>query len=190
MTYFWSVSSNSPLTCLHPGILCSYSDSKANGVEAFYANYGCQGGFTESAYGYIMKAGGLAKESDYPYTSYYSTPAMCNAANSSFAVTVKDYYVLKGETSMESHVLSTGPLSVCVDASLWSSYSSGIVSSCGHKIDHCAQVVGINREEGYWIVRNSWGTKWGNKGFIFLSTVSERLPDCPPFTLEYSINTA
>jgi C1A family cysteine protease len=154
------------------------SDSKSNGVEAFYANYGCQGGFTESAYGYIMKAGGLAKEVDYPYTSYYSAAGVCNAIKSNYAVTVKNFYVLKGESSMESHVLSTGPLSVCLDASLWSSYSSGVISSCGKTIDHCVQVVGINLKEGYWIVRNSWGTKWGNKGFIYLSTVSPHLTSC------------
>jgi C1A family cysteine protease len=137
----------------------------------YYSNYGCDGGFTETAYQYIMKAGGLTTEALYPYSSYYASSGTCNTADTDYAVKLSTYHVLDSETSMESHLLSTGPLSVCLDASLWSSYSSGIVKNCGKSIDHCVQVAGINLDEGYYIVRNSWGTKWGESGFIYLSTV-------------------
>lgn len=46
-----------------------------------------------------------------------------------------------GEDEMEAYVKSTGPLSVCLDASAWSSYKSGIVSACNTTVDHCVQVL-------------------------------------------------
>lgn len=143
-------------------------------MSQYYSNYGCDGGFTETAYEYIMGAGGLTTDSQYPYSSYYAVSGTCNTEETDYAVTLTGYHVLDGESSMESHLLSTGPLSVCLDASLWSSYTSGIVKNCGRSIDHCVQVVGVNLDEGYYIVRNSWGTAWGQSGFIYLSTVRMR----------------
>ena len=69
---------------------------------------------------------------------------------------------------MASYVGSTGPLSVCVDANSWSTYTGGIMSTCGTSVDHCVQAVGIDTSAGYWKVRNSWGTSWGESGFIRL----------------------
>ncbi len=85
-------------------------------------------------------------------------------------VTITSYSTISSEDEMISYVLTTGPLSVCADASEWSSYVSGIVTSCGTDVDHCIQVVGVNTDEGYWKVRNSWGTSWGESGFIRLAT--------------------
>ena len=68
---------------------------------------------------------------------------------------------------MASYVQSTGPLSVCVDANNWNSYTGGIMSVCGTSVDHCVQAVGVDASS-YWKVRNSWGTSWGESGFIRL----------------------
>mmetsp|Transcript_154 Transcript_154/g.659 ORF Transcript_154/g.659 Transcript_154/m.659 type:complete len:161 (-) Transcript_154:116-598(-) len=72
------------------------------------------------------------------------------------------------EKSMVSYVLTTGPLSVCLDASTWSTYTGGIMASCGTMIDHCVQAVGVDTGKGFWTVRNSWGVGWGEDGFIRL----------------------
>jgi C1A family cysteine protease len=85
-------------------------------------------------------------------------------------MTVSGFKTIADETSMISYVLSTGPLSVCLDASKWATYTSGIVSSCSKNIDHCVQVVGIDTTEQYWKVRNSWGTDWGADGYIYLES--------------------
>ena len=53
---------------------------------------------------------------------------------------------------MENHVLTYGPLSICVDASSWASYVSGTLTTCTDDVDHCVQAVGINQDEGYWTV--------------------------------------
>ena len=67
-------------------------------------------------------------------------------------MTVDDYYYLSSEDTMESHVLTYGPLSICVDASSWASYVSGTLTTCTDDVDHCVQAVGINQDEGYWTV--------------------------------------
>lgn len=145
-------------------------DSTSSNVAEYMVNYGCEGGNTETAYAYINSVGGLTRETSYPYSSFWGVQTSCDMAKKEMVVTVDDYYTIMGEENMESYVLSTGPLSVCVDASDWSSYQSGIVSSCSEDVNHCVQVVGVDTDEGYWIVRNSWGTSWGVEGMIYLKT--------------------
>jgi len=133
--------------------------------------YGCDGGWTEVAYDYVKSNGGIETDADYPYTSYYGKTGTCSSTASKNVVTVSAYYTLKTESSMASYVQATGPLSVCVDASSWNSYTSGIMTVCGTSVDHCVQAVGVYPAtiSGYWKVRNSWGTSWGESGFIRLS---------------------
>lgn len=134
---------------------------------------GCDGGNTETAYYYVYTAGGLTTDDNYPYTSYYDVTGDCTYTGTAGVVTVDGYYSVSGESNMKSYVMSTGPLSICLDASTWASYTSGVVSSCGDDIDHCVQAVGINTDEGYWKIRNSWGTDWGDAGYIYLTYGSD-----------------
>ena len=75
--------------------------------------------------------------------------------------------MIRSESAMASYVQSTGPLSVCLDASSWNSYTGGIMSTCTKNVDHCVQAVGVDTSS-YWKVRNSWGTSWGESGYIRL----------------------
>ena len=133
---------------------------------------GCDGGNTETAFEYVKMAGGIETEDAYPYTSYYDVTGSCTSNSADFLVTVDEYYSLADEDAMITHMFSTGPISICLDASSWSSYVSGIITTCGMDVDHCVQAVGINMDDGYWIVRNSWGTEWGNEGYIWLEVGS------------------
>ena len=72
---------------------------------------------------------------------------------------------------MATYVNSTGPLSICVDADSWQTYTHGVMKTCGEELDHCVQMVGvrINADgNNYWKVRNSWNTDWGEEGYIRL----------------------
>ena len=133
---------------------------------------GSDGGNTETAVEYVKMAGGIESEDAYPYTSYYDVTGSCTSNSADFLVTVNEYYSLADEDAMITYMFSTGPISICLDASSWSSYVSGIITTCGMDVDHCVQAVGINMDEGYWIVRNSWGTEWGNEGYIWLEVGS------------------
>jgi len=134
-------------------------------------NYGCEGGNTESAYDWIGAVGGLSLETKYKYTSGETEETgTCDMNAEKFVLTVDKYHTVDSEDDMIDFVLSTGPLSVCLDASDWASYQSGVVSSCTTEPNHCVQVVGVHTSKGYWKVRNSWGTDWGEKGYIYLKT--------------------
>jgi cathepsin L len=59
------------------------------------------------------------------------------------------------------------PISVSVDGSNWKSYSSGVFKDCGDEINHEVLIVGV--VSGNWKIKNSWGTSWGENGFIYLA---------------------
>jgi len=133
-------------------------------------SYGCNGGWTEHAYNYVKSSGGLEYDSDYPYTSGNGITGTCHADSSKGVIALNGYSTLRSESAMASYVQSTGPLSVCLDASTWNSYTGGIMKACGTSVDHCVQAVGVDASNGgYWKVRNSWGTSWGESGYIRLA---------------------
>jgi len=138
---------------------------------------GCNGGWTENAFDYAE--GGLELDSDYPYTSgSFGVTGSCKTSSSLFVVKSTGYTTVSGgkfagkenEAGMATYVGATGPLSVCVAAETWSSYTGGVMSVCPTSVDHCVQAVGIDTTAStpYWKVRNSWGTSWGESGFIRL----------------------
>jgi len=138
---------------------------------------GCNGGWTERAYNYVKKAGGIETDSAYPYTSYQGVTGSCHSSASDFVIKVSGFTSISGsttsekESNMANYMLSTGPLSVCLDASSWNSYTGGIMSVCGNSVDHCVQAVGVDNSASspFWKVRNSWGTSWGESGYIQLA---------------------
>jgi len=133
---------------------------------------GCNGGNTETAYEYVIQAKGQDTEASYPYRAVnqacHFLPADVEATISSY----KSATTSRNEDQMKTATATVSPLSICVDASAWQHYSSGIMtpSQCGKSLDHCVQIVGYNTAAAtpYWNVRNSWGTGWGEKGFIRL----------------------
>jgi len=134
---------------------------------------GCNGGFPTGAYQYVESAGGIESYTDYPYTAEGGESGSCNFEQSDVVATVTNYVSINGETGLyqQMSTSSGGPVSVCVDASSWSSYTGGILTQCGDDVDHCVQAVGYanyGTSGAYWIVRNSWGTDWGLNGFIWI----------------------
>lgn len=148
-------------------VACDNEDNKA--LSEYVLNRGCYGGNTETAYAYVNYVGGIVHESDYPYTSFWEKVKSCDKDNDDYVVTVDNYYVIDtGEDDMIEYVMSTGPLAVCVDANDWVSYTGGVIHSCGNSLDHCVQLVGYDKDNEYWIVRNSWGEAWGDNGYVML----------------------
>ena len=69
---------------------------------------------------------------------------------------------------MINHVLNGGTLVTALDASDFGSYKSGTFSNCpAPSANHAVQIV----DEGYWIIRNSWGDSWGVDGYMKLALV-------------------
>jgi len=141
-------------------------------VSCDKSDSGCDGGDPPTAYDYIVKVGGLEKETDYPYTAH---DGACHFEKSKVAATIKGFkFITKSgdETAMQQGLFEVGPLSICVDATTWQDYRGGVIShNCGTKLDHCVQLMGWNSESAgqeYWIVRNSWGVSWGLQGYLYV----------------------
>lgn len=69
-------------------------------------------------------------------------------------------------------LVERGPVGVSVSADSWFMYSSGVFDSCPADavIDHAVTLVGLGVQKGqkYWLIQNSWGAGWGEKGRIKL----------------------
>jgi cathepsin L len=129
---------------------------------------GCNGGDPAEAMQWVISQGGLDLESCYPYTAQDGT---CASAQCTPQLKVSSTTGIAQSESSIYTALQGAPLSICCDASSWSNYNGGVLagSSCGDNVDHAIQLTGYNSGQGgYWIVRNSWGTSWGEAGFIWL----------------------
>ena len=143
-------------------------------VSCDHKDLGCNGGNTETAYDYVAQAG-LETDKEYPYSSGSGRSGTCKAKSGKSAVQIGGYKTVSKKKSSEGKMvtqIAKSPISVCVDASSWQTYSKGVVGrSCGSELDHCVQAVGLNVDDDskpYWIVRNSWNTDWGEGGYIYV----------------------
>ncbi|XP_050214538.1 cysteine protease XCP2 [Mercurialis annua] len=133
-------------------------------------NNGCNGGLMDYAFAYIVANGGLHKEQDYPYIMEEGTCDMIKEETD--VVSISGYHDVP-QNSEESllKALANQPLSVAIEASGrdFQFYSGGVFDGhCGTELDHGVAAVGYGTSKGldYIIVKNSWGPKWGEKGFI------------------------
>merc|ERR1712087_708789 len=131
---------------------------------------GCQGATAEVAYNYTA-INGLPLESDVPYRA---SDGHCDSSVP-IAATVSGYHELKPNDAddLMQTVANVGPVSISVAAATWGFYSHGIFdgaggNGCDVEVDHAVQLVGYGVENGqaYWTVRNSWGHRWGEDGYI------------------------
>jgi len=168
----------------------TYLLSEQQLVSCDKGDYGCNGGDLPSAFSYIMSAGGMSSESSYPYTSGYNgNTGSCksftvaeNTKPSAYRYATTACYSSscdnQDEGSLAANMISVGPVGICVNAANWQYYYGGVMSSssCGNNgyydLDHCVQLVGfqdIGSSNGYWLVRNSWDSDWGEDGYIYLA---------------------
>jgi cathepsin L len=135
-----------------------------------YAYDGCYGGFTQTGYEYVAKAGGITYEDFYPY---YIPTTVCDTSKNDYAVTVTMSYRVDGEAAMVQQVLAGRTLSVSLDANNMGNYRSGIYRGCSvdYNVNHAVNIIGVNVTGGYWIIRNSWGTWWGDNGYMKIAMV-------------------
>jgi len=138
-------------------------------------NAGCDGGWMWSAMTDIISWKGEELETDYPYKAQDET---CRRTKYTAYSPISNYTCLSGpkvanETEMAAFLVANGPLSIAMDAGILQSYTSGIIkpgpSDCSKtELDHAIVIVGfgVDGSTPYWIVRNSWGESWGEKGYF------------------------
>jgi len=171
----WSFSSTGSLEGQHfrkTGQLVSLSEQ--NLVDCSTENLGCNGGDMQLAYDYIKANHGIDTEASYPYEARDRT---CRFKAANVGATITGYEVLRSgdEAALVDALASVGPIAIAIDASHMSFqfYDSGVYveKNCGngdYDLDHAVLAVGYGSENGadYFLVKNSWGTSWGQKGYI------------------------
>lgn len=137
-------------------------------VDCDKKSSGCRGGEMFNAFQYYQKNGACSRES-YPYTARDGT---CKDKTCTVVIPPISSYILveKDNSDLIHSNLAAAPLSlgICAGNTVWQFYSSGVVDSksCGSRLDHGVLLVGYCSVADAWKVKNSWGTGWGEKGFI------------------------
>ncbi|KAG2526671.1 hypothetical protein JM16_003582 [Phytophthora kernoviae] len=155
--------------------LSKYSEQQL--VSCDSQNYGCSGGAPVYAIEYIQQ-NGLCTEDDYPYTSSEGTAASCSTSCSAVKTGVTGYETVTGASDLATAVAKQ-PVIVAVASgnNAWKQYTGGVISSCDtSELDHAVVVVGYTDSE--WKIRNSWGSDWGEAGYIRLERTSDDTGTC------------
>lgn len=133
---------------------------------------GCDGGSVIHAYEWLMsnRNGYIETNVDYPYISEDGNNYTCIINNTKTNIQICNYQIIdSNETDMEKYVYEYGPISVYIDSSSWQSYEQGILTNCTSvQLNHAAVIIGFDNTNNppYWIIKNSWGTDWGENGYI------------------------
>ncbi len=178
----WSFSSTGSLEgayAIKYGNLVSFSEQQlvdCDNIKNGGGNLGCNGGNMEPTLQWIGKNGGICTEEAYPYVSGTTGQAgTCQktcAKVSGSAVSKTVEVAPKSDSAMMS-ALAQQPVSIGLEADqpAFQLYKSGVFTApCGTNLDHGVLVVGYGTDNGldYYIVKNSWGTTYGENGYIRL----------------------
>nr|XP_056709180.1 cathepsin K-like [Euleptes europaea] len=149
--------------------------SPQNLVDCVTGCDGCDGGYVTKAFEYIQENKGINSDTSYPYIG---DDESCKYNPSAKAAKCQGFQELpKGdEKALRRAVAQIGPISVGIDVSLESFklYRKGVYydENCSSSnVNHAVLVVGFGTKQGkkYWIVKNSWGEDWGEKGYILMA---------------------
>jgi C1A family cysteine protease len=138
---------------------------------AVEANRGCSGAWMDNAFSYIIQNHGLATEENYPYQAMDGSCDQEKASNYAAKISAFQDVPSNNEEALLQAV-AIQPVSVSLDAHslTFQQYSSGVYSGkCGTELNHAVTAIGYgttNDGTKYWLVKNSWGTYWGENGYM------------------------
>ena len=158
------------IIAIKTGILHNISEQQLVDCSSKEGNNGCNGGSMDQAFQYIIDNNGSCNESEYPYIAIEEQCQDCKNV-----ISISNYSdIERNNEKILKRVVSHQPVSVAIQAKTQSfqQYSSGIYSdpNCGTQLDHGVLIVGYGNDlinnMDYWIVKNSWGSDWGENGYI------------------------
>ncbi|KAK3431226.1 hypothetical protein EUGRSUZ_E02718 [Eucalyptus grandis] len=139
-------------------------------IDCSKQNVGCKWGWTYRAYEYIAQNHGMTYESNYPYSG---VEGPCNERAASIAVArLKGYEKIPMSEDLVLQAVARQPVSVAIEGASpgFKQYSGGIFNGpCGETSNHIVVIVGYGKTPDgvdYWLLKNSWGETWGEKGYM------------------------
>ncbi len=169
--------------CAATGELLDLADKDCVDCSFREGNKGCNGGQMTACYKYFQNNHKICWEEDYPYAPKYEVCAEKKCTNEHiYQEPVTDYWTVPKNNPQElMDALDQHPVAVAIAANsgIFQTYKSGILQNgkeedeqCGTGLNHGVLAVGysfngdLDSMDNYWIVKNSWGEKWGDEGYI------------------------
>jgi len=197
----WSFSTTGSTEGIHAiktGKLLQFSEQELVDCDTTQ-DHGCNGGLMDYAFNFIIANGGLDTEWDYPYTGAQGSCNVAKEKRDKGSITGFEDVPVGDEQAMLKAV-SQQPVSVAIEADTFpfQFYSTGVISTplCGTNLDHGVLVVGYGTDNAtgtdvdYWIVKNSWGAEWGDKGYLKIARHSSPLDAKGPGTCGIALSAS
>lgn len=146
----------------------SYNLSEQQVLDCNPYGYSCSGGwfaFSEA------RNPGLTTESNYPYVGYKKSCTVTSPYYSiSSAYYVYNSYSVAPTSYIKQKIYDKG----CVAAAVYvnyafQAYTGGVFNSCRNRsCNHAITLCGWDDSKGAWLLKNSWGTGWGENGYMWI----------------------
>jgi len=159
--------------------LISLSEQQIMDCSSAFGNQGCNGGLMDNAFQWIINNSGVTSDAADPYVSGSGVDPIHTCAKFPVAAKIRSYkdVTVNSEAALMA-AIALGPVSIAIEADqfCFQAYSSGVLTyascNCGSQLDHGVLAVGYGTDAktglDYWKVKNSWGTSWGEAGYIRL----------------------
>merc|ERR1739848_72885 len=144
-----------------------------------YYDMACNGGWIDNALYYVMQTGYIDGYDNYPYVSGQTKQAgncVANPANSVGSISNCGATTKNSEAELTSALAQVGAVGIAIDAGGigFQLYSGGVYVSntcSSSRLNHAVTAVGYGNLDGqdYFTVKNSWGTVWGDQGYILMA---------------------